>query len=70
MKLRVELGPRDFRQHLITIATTTTPGKVAEKQTIKNISVQQVSDHVKRMLASINEKAEEQAKKKHTKFDL
>ena len=69
VKLRVELGPRDYRQHLITIATTTVPGRVADKQTIKHITEQQVADHVKRMLTSLKESIESEQNKKHVKFD-
>ena len=69
VKLRVELGPRDYRQHLITIATTTVPGRVADKQTIKHITEQQVADHVKRILTSHKESIESEQNKKHVKFD-
>ena len=69
VKVRVELGPRDFRQHLITIATTTVPGRVADKETIKHISVQQVADHLKRTLASATTKAAEEETKRHVKFE-
>ncbi|QDZ22934.1 proline--tRNA ligase [Chloropicon primus] len=69
VKVRVELGPRDFRQHLITIATTSVPGKLADKQTIKHISEQQVADHVKRVLKTVNEQVEAEESKKHVKFD-
>mmetsp|Transcript_4787 Transcript_4787/g.8449 ORF Transcript_4787/g.8449 Transcript_4787/m.8449 type:complete len:266 (+) Transcript_4787:35-832(+) len=62
VKLRVELGPRDMNRQLLTIAKTTVPGRLAEKQTIKHISSQQVADHLKRIIEGFA------GEKQHIKF--
>merc|ERR1712078_761400 len=64
VKLRIELGPRDYRNKLLTIAITTIPGQMAQKQTIKHITSSQVADHLKRLMQGMPETTS-----KHVKFD-